>query len=144
LRALVAIVAFGALFVMWLPSADGASKVACSREIYGLVDALTEIDSRLDTGLNYAEYEKYLTKANVAYGRVRWKTQNPTCVLLVGVRAENALNAYFKAFETWTACINKIRSGQLKACDLPASSNARHYQWRIASANLARANNNLG
>lgn len=111
--------------------------VVCSRDVALFVDALVEIDLHLEIGVNYRKYQSLLLTANRAYRRMNVKAQSLACVSQVSVPAERALNAYFRALKAWRVCIERL------TCDSPASEEKRQREWRIAHANIARAERNL-
>jgi len=77
---------------------------ACRGVAEELLDALGELDSRLDVGLSYAEYGDYLGDLKVAYDDAEFDEADYQCIASVGVPAERAVNQYFKAYNIWDEC----------------------------------------
>src|SRR3954453_19168211 len=75
------------------------------KQMAGLVEALSQIDSRLDVGMNASELSDRLGDASVAYDRIPVHQLSPHCAD-VGVRLENAFNEYGKSLKEWQQCIN--------------------------------------
>ena len=61
------------------------------------LDALDELNSRLDVGLVNADYGNYVGDISVAYNDIPFRRLPQDCVFNVGVPAENAFNEYIKA-----------------------------------------------
>lgn len=79
----------------------------CRRTLSPLVDSLSEIDSRLNVGMNYDEYGDRLGDTQVAYdGTVKTiRKQTPDCID-AAIALENAFNAYLKVYNVWGSCID--------------------------------------
>ena len=118
--------------------ATAQQSTGCSPQLRRLVNSLSEIDSRLSIGMNYAAYRAVVTRARVAYGLVPWKRTSGLCLSGVGVPAERALNAYARALGGWSQCIQRL------TCDNQVSISFRQRQWALATPNVDRALNNLG
>ena len=80
----------------------------CPKSIVRFVNALQELDSRLDVGLTFAAYGDKVGDASVAYDRIPFKKLDLECTLRVGVPAERALNLYIEANNIWNDCIGNI------------------------------------
>jgi hypothetical protein len=118
--------------------ADEQSVTAyCSPQLRVFIDALGEVDTQLDFGVNFQEYRSLLVSAQRAYRRVPWKSTWGVCLSGVGVPGERALNAYIRAFNSWNSCIQRL------TCNSYASNEYRQRQWRMAHANVVRAESNL-
>lgn len=77
----------------------------CTSELESLVEALTDLDSRLDIGLSFSEYSERVGDAKVAYDRIDASVLDATCIEAIGTPAETALNAYIDAYNDWNDCI---------------------------------------
>ena len=125
---------------------DGAAAnaVECPPGVVSFVNALTQLEGRLDVGLSLTEYRRYLTAATVAYDRISWHTTPLECVKSVGVPAEKALNAYGKGFTSWQQCVQKVVAGFLPNCTSGAGYAFRQREWGLAKLDVTRATNALG
>lgn len=81
------------------------SAVKCPHSMSILVDRLTEIDTELEGGTSYLNYNSILVAAKAAYNRIPIPQLKADCVIQVGVSAEKALNKYVAARNTWHRCI---------------------------------------
>jgi hypothetical protein len=77
----------------------------CKREFDPLLNALQEIDSRLNVGLGLDQYNNYLGDAQVTYDDLNPRTLDASCVRRVGVPLDNGFNEYLKASTKWEKCI---------------------------------------
>lgn len=104
----------------------------CKNANQGLLDALQYLDSRLDRGLSFSEYEGLLSNAQVEYD-LSLSGHNTTskCLGRVEVPAENSLNSYIDAFNIWNGCYSD-------SCEQAVQDH-----WRDASNHLYRARNGL-
>ena len=117
--------------------------VACPPQYRALVNALTVIDGRLSLGLNHTNYESYLVKAQIAYNQTPFKSAPITCVALIGVPAERALNDYIKANNSWSACLSRVALSAQSSCQSGPGYGSRRLYWSDASKNISKAVNNL-
>jgi hypothetical protein len=92
------------------PTADIADVVPvdCPDEVVELVEALEDLDSRLSVGLNFAAYSERVGDARVAYDRIDVDDLDGGCIEHVGAPAEDAMNAYVRAYNVWNDCISDI------------------------------------
>lgn len=121
------------------PVAQPAANYYCPQRLVTFVDRLTDIDGSLSVGINFREYRRLLTRANVAYSRIPFKQLDRGCLSYVGVPAERALRDYTKAHNTWSKCIDEL----LDCSEGGYYDNIIQRHWRNASRNVSRAVNNL-
>ena len=117
-----------------------AKAETCKTEMAGLVDALGELDSRLNVGLNYDEYTDQVGDLRVEYDRVDFGGSDPEqleCLSSVGLPAEGAMNEYAKAATTWDECFEDID------CDNDAIQPDLQRRWSAASRKADRATRGL-
>ena len=79
----------------------------CQRHAGDLVDALGDLNSRLNIGLSYNEYGDRVADVRVAYDDVGFADAEAVdldCISGVGLPAEKALNTYASAYRTWNKC----------------------------------------
>jgi hypothetical protein len=93
-----------------IPTPDLTAYNTCEELLGPLLDALGELDSRLDIGLTYSEYGDFVADANVQYDRIDIDTlrENLLCLSGVGVPLENALNFYTTAYRVWDDCFDRL------------------------------------
>ena len=112
----------------------------CRQEMGDLVDALGELDSRLNVGLNYDEYTDHVGDLRVEYDRVDFGGSDPEqldCLTAVGLPAEQAMNEYAKAAGTWDECFDDID------CDNDSIQPELQRRWSTASRRADKAERGL-
>jgi hypothetical protein len=114
-------------------AAPGSALADCRGDIGSFVNALSEIDSRLDIGLSFVAYSEKVADAKVEYDKIEWPDVGLACVRQVGVFAEQAFNRYAKAYRIWNSCIES-----------PTCTNAKikrklQAQWAQATKLIRRA-----
>lgn len=109
----------------------------CADALVDLTDALTEIDSRLNVGLTYANYSERLADARVAYDKVKFSDLDGDCIRGAGKPSEAAMNEYIKAYTTWKACIDK------SGCDTASIKTELQGHWTTATGLLAQVKGRL-
>jgi hypothetical protein len=84
-----------------------AAYSTCAAAVKPLRGALAQVNSRLNVGLNYQDYDNRIGDVRVAYDAAvpRIKAVGGTC-LAVAVPLENAMNAYIKVATQWGACLD--------------------------------------
>lgn len=110
---------------------------ACREQLEPLVEALSELDSRLTVGLNYERYSESVSDNQVAYDRVPFDELGPECVTDVGIPLEKAVNAYVKAYNIWSNCFEDID------CSNDSIKGRLQKHWAKATRQIARAEQNL-
>ena len=99
-----------------------------------LLNALEQIDGRLDVGLTNADLSTRLGDVAVAYNNIPFKKIAPECLLGVGVPLENAYNEYNKSVNKWDTCINDFY------CSVEGAKLAElRGHWSKASKHITRA-----
>ncbi|MGD9959333.1 hypothetical protein [Nocardioides sp.] len=78
----------------------------CEGQMGGLLEALKQIDGRLDVGLTNADLTSRLGDVAVTYNDIPFKKLSAECIQMVGVPLENAYNEYSKSVTKWDACID--------------------------------------
>lgn len=109
----------------------------CVEEMTPIVDALLEVDGRLDVGLSYDELSDYVGDVGVAYARINIGALSPTCLGGVAVQAENAYNSYTRSLRAWGDCIEDY------ACDTDGIDPKLQRIWAQASNQIERAQTGL-
>lgn len=97
------------------------------------VETLQDLDSRLDVGLTFAAYSERVGDTRVAYDRVDIEDLDGGCLEHVGVPAEDAMNAYIRANNTWNDCISDID------CDNDSITPDLQSEWADASQLVGEA-----
>jgi hypothetical protein len=109
----------------------------CKRQTAPLMQRLHELDSRLGVGLNYDEYTNKVGDVRVAYDQTTSAIGGPECLSGVGLPAEDALNEYVKASNTWGDCVDDIN------CDNDSIQPELQGHWAKASLAIDRADRGL-
>ena len=106
----------------------------CVKQLRPLADALSELDSRLDVGLNYAQYSELVATAKVKYDRVNWDKgmRGPGCAR-TAILLERALNKYTAAYRRWNACIES------PSCDTDSITTKLQGAWKDATRAVDQA-----
>lgn len=108
---------------------DNVLSEDCVANVGDFVDALFELDSRLDVGLTFSAYSERVGDAKVAYDRIDINALDGDCLALA-VEAESAYNAYVVAYNTWNDCISDID------CDTDSITPDLQKEWAEASTLL--------
>jgi zinc-ribbon domain len=112
-------------------SAPGVSD-DCIRELGPFVSALEDLDSRLSVGLNFNDYSTRVGDTRVAYDRINLAKVDTLCLTVVGSPAEDALNAYVEAYNTWNDCIGT------PGCTNDSIKSQLQAQWSKATSLIDR------
>lgn len=110
--------------------APAAVESECSDQLGDLIAALEELDGRLDVGLNFQTYSEKVGDASVAYRRVDFEDLGANCSERVGLPAEEALNAYIRANNTWNDCIQDVD------CDTDSITADLQEEWGDATVKI--------
>jgi hypothetical protein len=119
------------------PTTTEPSDPGCADQIGDFVEQLQELDSRLDIGLNFESYSTKVSDAKVVYDQIPFDEMSQECVRQVGVPAENAFNAYVKAYNIWNNCFDDIN------CDNDSIKSKLQAQWAKATLLISKADGNL-
>lgn len=111
--------------------------VNCPDEMVEFVEALQDLDSRLNVGLNFQAYSERVGDARVAYDRIDIDELGSGCVEHVGAPAEDAMNAYIDAYNTWNDCIGDID------CDNDSITPDLQAEWADATELVQGASDGL-
>ncbi len=105
----------------------------CPSTVTDLVDALRDLDSRLGVGLNFQSYSQKVGDVKVAYDRIEVDKISAGCLQRVAVPAENALNAYLDAYNTWNDCVADVN------CTNESITSELQSKWAAATADVDQA-----
>lgn len=85
---------------------------ACDAVYGDLIDALSEVDSRLSVGLNVVTYAEVVGNAKVEYDKAVEASGEETDArcLAVGVASEVAITSYIEGAREWNSCIKFPRT----------------------------------
>lgn len=108
---------------------------ACVLQQGDLIDALDEINGKLDVGMNFTDYSDAVGDASVAYNKIDFSNSEIDCTGKVGLATEAALNQYMKAARAWNDCNQDID------CDTDDIDLQRY--WSKASVKLDSAKSGL-
>lgn len=121
----------GSFVVATLTPAPETVSSDCAKQVGPLVAALESLDSRLSIGMNFSDYSQRVGDAKVAYDQIDVSALDATCVSLVGVKAENALNEYITAYNTWNGCVSDIN------CTNDSITSTLQSHWANATVEIA-------
>lgn len=119
------------------PAPPDEVSTQCAEALAGLTDALTEMDSRLNVGLSYANYGERLADARVAYDKTKFKDLDTDCLDSAGKPLGFALNEYVNAFASWKVCMDKT------GCETATVLPQLQVHWTKATGLLAAAKERL-
>lgn len=114
-----------------------AAQSTCRSEIGDFLDALEELDSRLDVGLSFQDYSDQVGDVRVAYGRMEIEELKLDC-LTAAADGEAAMNRYIRANNTWNDCVSD------PDCSTDSIDPKLQTQWSAASTKVASAKRELG
>jgi hypothetical protein len=114
-----------------------AAQAECQVQVGPLLDALDEIDARLDVGLVFADYTNAVGDASVEYNKLRPGALQSDCTIKVGIPAQDALNNYREAQNIWSECIQDF------GCDIDSIDPQLQREWREAAQKIADARRGL-
>jgi exonuclease VII small subunit len=82
----------------------------CKQSLQGLPDALQELSSRLDVGLNFDEYTDKVGDIQVEYDKIDFEAlgKDAGCLTSVGLPLEQAGTQFQKAASVWQKCQENI------------------------------------
>jgi hypothetical protein len=139
LSSLFVVITATAALLMGVSTAKAATtkrSAYCPYQLSAMVDALTEIDGRLNgVGLSRLELGELINEARVAYTRVPRYYSTP-CLNNVEIPARRAFNNYVRSYNAWGNCIYAMQS----SCPGPT---VQRY-WATATTNVTRAVDYLG
>jgi hypothetical protein len=125
-------------------AAARALATGCDRQLGELVEAVGELDSRLDIGMTYSDYTSEVSDLKVSYDSIDWDLDDElepedtlTCINEVGLPAEKALNEYAKATRIWGECMDDLY------CSNDSIEPSLQRRWRRASSNADNATDAL-
>jgi len=107
----------------------------CESQLQPLIDELSELSSRINVGMNNADYTSKLGDVQIAYDQLDIAEQDADCTHSVGVPAEETLNHFIKAANAWDECIEDID------CEDAEPTLQKH--WTRASISLEEAESGL-
>lgn len=125
------------------PTVDAAAEAAqelhaeCEAALGDFLEALQEIDSRLNVGLVFQDYTNRVGDAQVEYDQVPFDSLALPCVTGVGIPAEAALNHYIRADNQWNNCIGDFN------CDTDGIEPELQKKWSKATSAIESAREGL-
>lgn len=109
----------------------------CRDQLSGLLAGLKELESRIQIGMSYDEYTDQVADVNVAYNQVPFGQLDFGCVSKTGMPAEEALNSYADAADTWSECFSDFD------CSLDSIDPELQKDWNRAGSQLDDAQSGL-
>jgi hypothetical protein len=114
-----------------------AEQAECEEQLGPLLEALEDLDARLDVGLVFQDYTNRVGDVSVEYNRIRFGALSTNCTIEVGVPLEHALNDYIRANNQWNNCIGDF------GCSLDSIEPELQRQWRKATREIRKARQSL-
>ena len=127
-----------------------SQRTGCENELGDFLDALTELDSRLDVGLTYADYSSNVSDVKVEYDRIEVASLTPAKCVSAALAGEQALRSYLAAYTIWDNCFdsdyctNDSIRPELQSKWLQASAKAEKAEGLFASVGKAGVIGNIG
>lgn len=106
---------------------------ACVAGLGRLLNALDEVDARLNVGLSQDEYSGLVGDASVAYNRLDVPSLGEGPCLAAGAQLEDALNDYSAVASRWNDCIYDFY------CDVDSIDPMMQRGWASATRAIAKA-----
>ena len=109
----------------------------CEQQIGHILHDAQALDSRLDVGLSYDEYNKQVGNVSVAYNQIPIKSMGQECLNSVGVHLEEAFNDYIKAGNIWNDCLTNF------SCNINSIDPQLQHYWLAAATDIGVAKRGL-
>lgn len=116
-------------------------QAACKEHIGEFVEALQDLDGRLDVGLTYPDYGTKVGDIAAEHAQIDVSEIDDRECLEVAATGEVALGSYRKASELWTRCIRERDSPGCRTSDAISSKLQPH--WRAASGKVEQMQSDL-
>jgi len=122
--------------------AEAEAKVmaeSCEDTLGDFQEAISELNSRLDIGLNYDEYTDAVADAKVEYDQIDFDdlSDNTKCLGSVGVPLEKAMNKYIQAANIWSKCFDDLE------CSNDQINGKLQVRWAEATLKIEKAKDAL-
>lgn len=116
------------------PTPVPAVSAECAAKLQPLLDALQELDGRLDVGLTKVDYSERVGDVSVAYSRLDAEdlAADPGC-LPTATKLEQAFNEYQLANNRWSECLGRT------GCETDDIESQLQGHWRSASERIDEA-----
>lgn len=109
----------------------------CARQLGGFFDSIESLDNTLAVGLSYDDYLGAVNNVRATYASVQADRLPIVCLARVAGPAEQALNVYIDAANTWGDCLASA------SCDPEAVEPKLQRKWAEASNLLSSAQSGL-
>jgi len=113
------------------------AKKQCGRLLGEFLDAAESLDNTLAVGLDYKGYLSAVNGVRSTYAAVPARDLPLGCLTRVGSPAEQALNAYIDAANTWGDCLATT------GCETESIEAKLQHKWAQASNFIASAQSGL-
>ncbi|MGZ5408309.1 MAG: hypothetical protein ACXWDG_11070 [Aeromicrobium sp.] len=116
-------------------AAKAAEVTACQRTLTPTLNALSDLDARLNVGMVEGDYTTAVGDAEVTYSRVNPALLSAECMSNVGAPIESALASYMNTSTVWNDCITDLY------CDTDSASFDATIQadWSSATIDISDA-----
>lgn len=115
------------------PVKEGPTAGECEAQLGEFLGRMTDLRQSLLAGLSYSEYVVRVRAIRDAYESVPVKKLDAGCLDGTASDAEDALNQYLRAANTWGECAGTA------GCAASEIEGKLQRRWRIASKNLEAA-----
>jgi hypothetical protein len=118
-------------------SRQASAAKQCGRLLGGFLDSIESLTNIVAVGLDYDSYLGAVNHVRSTYADLPADRLPLVCLVRVGTPAENALNAYIDAANTWGDCLATT------SCDLESVEPDLQREWQQASNFLSSAQRGL-
>lgn len=105
----------------------------CGRQLGGFLDSMESLDNTLAVGLSYKDYLSAVNHVRATYASVQADHLPIGCLARVATPAEQALNVYIDAVNTWGNCLATA------SCNPESVEPKLQHEWAQASDLLAES-----
>jgi hypothetical protein len=110
----------------------------CQSLLGDFLDALTELDSLVTSGLAFEAYSQRVGDIRVTYERIETSSVGSDCLTSVQLPAERALNRYVEAYNIWNNCV-----GNGPSCTEADVMTKLEAKWAEATSHIDAAETGL-
>lgn len=107
----------------------------CHRGLDNFLDAMESLNNLVTVGVDYDSYLSAVNHVRSTYAPIQPKQLPLPCLIQVAVPAEQGLNTYIEAVNTWGDCLAAT------SCDLESIEARVRRRWSRASRLLAASRN---
>jgi hypothetical protein len=109
----------------------------CRGSLGDLLDSMESLNNSLAVGLSYDNYLSAVNHVRATYAPIRANRLQLACLVQVANPAEQALNSYIEAANTWGNCLSTT------SCNPESIEPKLQRKWTEAAGSVARARSGL-